>query len=186
MTRPDLKRRRRNEPEPEPNVTLDSPEFIAKLVTEYRENTKHALATHAESQRAYTDAARFDQQAADFAAQEQAAIAKIQQAQAELERVRAQRAEVAGYAEKAREYGTAQLEQHESHSKQALAARTVMERFDIPVPEDVEPPAQVPQITAMLAMPDPTPDPRLDGPMERFNEAHDEHQAETGEQAVAS
>ena len=29
-------------------------------------------------------------------------------------------------------------------------------------------------------------DRRLDGPMNRFNEAHDEHAAETGEQAVAS
>ena len=199
MTRPDTRRRRRGHNdtpavnEGAPSVTLQSPEFIEKLLREYRENTKAANVAQDEAKRAFADASRREQQVGELGAKEQAALAKVQQAQAELQQVQAERQEAAGFAEKARTYGTSQMANHEGFAGQAADARTVLESFQIPIPEDAEPVGQpTHQVSAEKVDPagptsvDLADDPRMEGPLRRWTQAHDEHDAETGEQAAAS
>jgi hypothetical protein len=181
-------------------VTLQSREFIEKLLREYVENTKAANGAQEEAKRAFGDAARFEQQAKDLDAKEQVNLAQIQQAKAELQQVQArlQQAEAGRqqvlaelqeanvFAEQARAYGTAQKANQEGFTGQATDARTVLERFDIAVPDDMEQTAQAPMPAPSNGVDPAGPtsvdladDPRMNGPLSRFNEAHDEDAAES-------
>lgn len=185
MNRTDTRRHRRGRSETPDTagadtVTLQSREFIEKLLREYLDNTKHANLAKDEAQRAFKDAARFEQQATDLSAKEQAVIARIQQAQAELQQLQADRKEAATFAEQARSYGNTQMGKRDGFTGQATDARTVLESFQIPIPDDTDTKEQA-------ALPagegsDPTDPTRVDlsdddpltGPLSRFNEAHDE------------
>lgn len=141
MSTPTVRRRVRgkhNTPDATPGattVTLQSREFIEKLLREYVDNTNRARSAKDAADKAFKDAAGFEQQVADLATREQAALAKIQQAQAELQQVQTERQETSGYAEKAREYGTSQMVSHDSFAGQATDARTVLESFQIAIPD---------------------------------------------------
>jgi chromosome segregation ATPase len=204
MTRPDTRRQKRGQADilaasqGATLVTLQSREFIEKLVREFHENNRQAQAAQHEAQRAFADAARFEQQAKDLDAKEQLNLAQIQQAQAELRQVQAklQQAEAGRqqvlaelqeantFADNARIYGALQMATHERFAGQATDARTVLDSFKITIPEETEPagPAlPAPPTSPMPVVPvDPTADdPRMDGPVQRFNEAHDEDEAES-------
>jgi hypothetical protein len=162
-------------------VTLQSREFIEKLLREYADNTGRAQSAKAAGTKAFEDAAGFEQQAANLSTREQAALAKIQQAQAELQQVQTERQEASGYAEKAREYGTSQMASHDSFAGQAADARTVLESFNIAIPDQSGNAefAAVPSAVKSIDPAGPTrvdlsDDPRMNGPMDRFNDAHNE------------
>lgn len=198
MSAPSTRRRRRGQDDtPDTNhgaipVTLTSREFIGKLLSEYRENTKAAHVAEEEANRAFKDAARFEQQVAQLGAKEQAALAKVQQAQAEFKQVQAERQEAGTFAEQARKYGATQAENQKDFTGQAADARKVLDQFNIAIPEDAdqdEPshpaplPSPAPVTSPFPVQPvDPTADdPRMDGPARRFNEAHDVQDREESE-----
>jgi hypothetical protein len=183
-------------------VTLNSREFIEKLLREYVDNTNRATTAKDAADKAFKDAARFEQQVADLATKEQAALAKIQQAQTELQQVQTERQETSGYAEKAREYGTSQMVSHDSFAGQAADARTVLESFQIAIPDQ---PGK-PELAAAQAGVDPagptrvdmadddpltgpattfalTPDPKINDSVDRLMHHHDTDPA--GEAGVA-
>lgn len=223
MTRPDTRRRKRGHhdtPDADTGatpVTLQSREFIEKLVREYCENDRQAQTAQREAKRAFADAARFEQQAKDLDAKEQLNLAQIQQAQAELQQAQAklQQAEaerqqvfgelqeVHGFADKARTYGTSQMATHERFAGQAGDAKTVLESFGIPIPEDTAPaePANTPSAGALVTATDGfkvdpddpltgpatpfalTPDPKINDSVDRLMHHHDTDPA--GEAGVA-
>jgi hypothetical protein len=223
MSSTGTRRRKRGQHEP-PNandgavpVTLQSREFIEKLVREYCENDRQAQTAQNEAKRAFADVGRFEQQAKDLETREQANLAQIRQAQAELQQAQAklQQAEaerqqvfgelqeVHGFADKARTYGASQTATHERFAGQAADAKTVLESFDIPVPEDTAPAEQTgaPSTGALVTATDGfkvdpddpltgpatpfalTPDPKINDSVDRLMHHHDTDPA--GEAGVA-
>lgn len=209
MSSPITRRRKRGHHEP-PNandgaspVTLQSREFIEKLVREYCENDRSAKAAKDEADRAFTDASRYEQTVAELGAKEQAAVARVQQAQAELQKIQAERQEASATAERAREYGATQTANRDRFAGQATDAKTVLESFDIPVPEDTAPAEQTgaPSAGALVTATDSfkvgaddpltgpatpfalTPDPKINDSVDRLMHHHDTDPA--GEAGVA-
>lgn len=186
-------------------VTLQSREFIEKLLREYVDNTNRAQAAKDAATKAFEDAAGFEQQVANLSTREQAALAKIQQAQAELKQVQTERQETSGYAEKAREYGTNQMASCDSFAGQAADARTVLESFNIAIPdkpgkaelaagaaagEGVDPAGQTRRdltdgdpLTGQVTPFALTPDPKINDSVDRLMHHHDTDPA--GEAGVA-